>query len=111
MEKNKLTKCGVFLIGGSAGSIEVVLEVLRTLDFAISFPIVVILHRGSASDSVLTELLSFKSSLPIREVEDKDAIKPGVIYMAPPDYHLLFEKNKTFSLDISEKINYSRPSI
>ncbi len=111
MEKNKLRKCGIFLIGGSAGSIEVVLEVLQTLDFAISFPIVVILHRGSASDSVLAELLSFKTSLPIREVEDKDVIKPGVIYMAPPDYHLLFEKNKTFSLDISEKINYSRPSI
>lgn len=42
---------------------------------------------------------------------DKDEILPGVIYLAPPDYHVLIEKDKTITLDDSEKINYSRPSI
>jgi two-component system, chemotaxis family, protein-glutamate methylesterase/glutaminase len=45
------------------------------------------------------------------EAEDKTSIMSGTIYIAPADYHLLIEKDKTFSLDYSEKINYSRPSI
>ena len=44
-------------------------------------------------------------------VEDKTLLEPGYIYIAPPDYHLLFEKNKYLALDISEKVNHSRPSI
>lgn len=38
-------------------------------------------------------------------------IRPGDIYLAPPDYHLLIENDRTVSLDGSEKIQYSRPSI
>ena len=41
----------------------------------------------------------------------KEVILPGTIYIAPPDYHLLFEDENSFSLDASEKINHSRPSI
>ena len=47
----------------------------------------------------------------MREAEEKAVQMPGKIYIAPGDYHLLFEQNKTFSLDASEKVNYSRPSI
>ena len=47
----------------------------------------------------------------VKEVEEKESIIPGVIYIAPPDYHVLIEKDFTFSLDYSEKVNYSRPSI
>lgn len=36
---------------------------------------------------------------------------PRTVYIAPSDYHLLFEKDGSFSLDYSEKVNYSRPSI
>nr|WP_315824569.1 chemotaxis protein CheB [Paraflavitalea speifideiaquila] len=36
---------------------------------------------------------------------------PHTIYIAPTDYHLLLEKDRSFSLDVSEKVNYSRPSI
>jgi len=56
-------------------------------------------------------LLSTKTSLPVKEVEDKEALLPGRIYIAAPDYHLLIEDEHSFSLDSSEKINYSRPSI
>ena len=44
-------------------------------------------------------------------MEDKTALVPGNIYVAPPDYHLLFEKDGLLALDTSEKVNYSRPSI
>ena len=38
-------------------------------------------------------------------------IIPGCIYIAPADYHVLIENENMFSLDCSEKIHHSRPSI
>ncbi len=103
--------CRIVVIGGSAGSLEVLLRILRTLNSGFKFPLVVVLHRGSPADSVLPELLSFKTRIPIREIEDKEPIENGVIFLAPPNYHVLIESETEFSLDYSEKVNFSRPSI
>ncbi|MBD2751284.1 chemotaxis protein CheB [Spirosoma validum] len=103
--------CKVVLIGGSTGSIEVLLDLLPTLRAPLSFAIIIVLHRKNTADSTLADLLSHKTSLPLKEVDDKDSITAGSIYLAPADYHLLIEQNATFSLDDSEKVNHSRPSI
>jgi len=60
---------------------------------------------------VLAHLFSSRTKFKVKEVEDKDSISPGYIYIAPPDYHLLVENENCFSLDSSEKIYFSRPSI
>lgn len=99
------------LIGGSTGSIEVLLQVLPALPAPLPFALIIVLHRKNTADSTLANLLSQKTTCPFREVDDKDPVKPGTIYLAPADYHLLIEQDKSFSLDDSEKINYSRPSI
>jgi two-component system chemotaxis response regulator CheB len=99
------------IIGGSAGSLEVVLNIIATVNNTASFAFVIVLHRKSSSDSSLVSLLADKTSWPVKEVDDKDPILPQHIYIAPGDYHLLIEKEHFFSLDVSEKINYSRPSI
>jgi two-component system chemotaxis response regulator CheB len=106
-----MTTCEAIVIGGSAGSLDVLIHVLPLIDPAIHFSIIIVLHRKPGTDSILTDLLSTKTKLTVKEIEEKDTILPGVIYLAPSDYHLLIEKNNTFSLDSSEKINYSRPSI
>ena len=112
MEKDGIIKgCKVLLIGGSAGSLEVLIQILPRLAQIPTFAIVMVLHRKSAEDNTLEELIGFKTIIPVMEVEDKTPLKPGYIYIAPSDYHLLFENNHTLSLDTSEKINYSRPSI
>lgn len=112
MEKDKINKdFKLVVIGGSAGSLEVILEVLPDLSRALNLAIVIVLHRKNAGDSSLAELLAYKTALPVKEIEDKDPIIPGMVHLAPPDYHLLFEKEGNFALDISEKVNYSRPSI
>jgi two-component system chemotaxis response regulator CheB len=99
------------VIGGSAGALDVVLNIIATVDAAAPYVFVIILHRKSSIDSSLAFLLSDKTNWPVKEVDDKDNILPGHIYIAPGDYHLLVEKDGSFSLDVSEKINYSRPSI
>jgi two-component system chemotaxis response regulator CheB len=103
--------CEALVIGGSAGSLEVLLRILPILDPALTFPIIIVIHRKHGSDSLLPDLLSSKTRLIVKEADEKEPISAGTIYVAPSDYHLLVEQNKTFSLDYSEKINYSRPSI
>jgi len=111
MEKSPvISGCKVVIIGGSAGSLDVLLKLLPRLTVA-TFAIVLVVHRKSSEDSTLEELIAIKTSIPVKEVEDKIALLPGNIYIAPSDYHLLFEKNDQLSLDTSEKVNYSRPSI
>lgn len=112
MAEDQLTKdLTVVLIGGSAGSLEVVMNIIATLDPAAPYALVIVLHRKSSADSSLVYVLSDKTEWPVKEVDDKDLIQPRHIYVAPGDYHLLLEKDGSFSLDLSEKINFSRPSI
>jgi two-component system chemotaxis response regulator CheB len=100
----------VLLIGGSAGSLEVVLQLLPQLKLPAGIAVILVLHRKN-SESLLPDLLAGKTMLPVKEAEDKEWIQPGTIYIAPADYHLLIEADKSFSLDASEKVHYSRPSI
>lgn len=106
-----MKNCHALIIGGSAGSLDVLLKVLPGIDPGINFPIIIVLHRKPGTDSLLTDLLSSKTSLPVKEIEEKENILDSSIYIAPSNYHLLIEKNRTFSLDNSEKVNYSRPSL
>lgn len=101
----------VLVIGGSAGSLEALLQFLPKLKMDIPFSIVIVLHRKNAGESMLTDLLQSRTELPVREIEDKEKMIPSFIYVAPANYHVLIEKDDSFSLDVSEKINYSRPSI
>lgn len=104
-------KRAMLVIGGSAGSLEFLIRTLPLLWAGYQLAIVIVLHRKSGGDSTLTEVLASRSALVVKEVEEKESILPGVIYIAPPDYHVLIERDFTFSLDYSEKVNYSRPSI
>ena len=59
----------------------------------------------------MEELLDSKSSICVKLAEDKEKIRKGFVYFAPPDYHLLLEPDDIFTLDTSEPVMYCRPSI
>lgn len=112
MEENNVKNTyKAIVIGGSAGSLSVLFEVFPALNPELNVALILVLHRKYSGDSSLSDLLSSKTLLPTKEIDDKDPILPGHIYLAPADYHLLIEKNYSFSLDVSEKINFSRPSL
>ncbi|PXY40802.1 chemotaxis protein CheB [Flavobacterium cheongpyeongense] len=112
MEKDQINShFKVLIIGGSAGSLSVLMQVLPQLTAIKSFAIVIVVHRKSTDEQTLEKLIDLKSVVKLRQVEDKVRLLPGFIYVAPSNYHLLFEKNHKLSLDTSEKVNYSRPSI
>jgi two-component system chemotaxis response regulator CheB len=110
MAENAVSKQCV-VIGGSAGGLPGMMYILGRLRPDFPAPIVIVLHRSNDRDSTLTTLLSHKTTLTVKEAEDKETIEPGTIYIAPADYHLLIEKDYSFSLDHSEKVQFSRPSI
>ena len=112
MEENYVSEIKhLLVIGGSAGSLEVLLQILPGIGKHLNIAIIIVLHRRSTNDSALQALLATKTNWKIKEAEEKEMIAPERIYIAPPDYHLLIENDHTFSLDDSEKVNYSRPSI
>jgi two-component system, chemotaxis family, protein-glutamate methylesterase/glutaminase len=113
LEKDQVSRpdMRLLVIGGSAGSLEVVLTMLPRLEVPLKIAIVVIMHRKFTADASLSKLFRFKTEVPVTEVEDKQRLLPGTIHIAPVDYHLLFEQDGTLSLDVSEKVQFSRPSI
>lgn len=112
MEKGTIiSDCKVVIIGGSAGSLNALMQILPELPPLNNFAIVIVLHRKSTDDQTLEDLITLKASVKVKTLEDKVSLLPGFIYVAPSNYHLLFEKNNLLALDTSEKINYSRPSI
>lgn len=99
----------IIVVGGSAGSIQILLDILEHIPAAYCVPVVLVVHRMKNVHSELHRILSVNKR--IIEPEDKQPIKECSIYLAPQNYHLLVEEDKSFSLDYSELVNYSRPSI
>lgn len=99
------------VMGVSAGALEALSAILPVLPADYPLPIVIVVHLPPHKDSILAALLSRKCSLRVCEAEDKEPLLAGTVYIAPPDYHVLVEKDKTLSLSTEEEILYSRPSI
>ncbi len=98
-------------IGGSAGSLQVILAVLTAIGDSFPVPVLVVLHRNGLFESNLEDLFSSRTGLSIKEVEEKELLLDGTVYLCPADYHVLLETDRSFSLDYSERVHFSRPSI
>jgi two-component system, chemotaxis family, protein-glutamate methylesterase/glutaminase len=99
------------LIGGSAGSFQVVISILSLLPKNFPLPVILCLHRLKSIRSGFVEALSFKSAIPVIEPYDKEFIRPGLAYIAPANYHLYIEDDFSFALSTEDPVNHSRPSI
>jgi two-component system, chemotaxis family, protein-glutamate methylesterase/glutaminase len=99
------------VIGASAGALEALSAILPGLPAQYRLPILIVVHVPPDKRSVLVELFRAKCSIQVQEAADKEAMRGGTVYFAPPDYHLLLEKDKTLSLSSDEPVLYSRPSI
>ncbi|MGW9685960.1 chemotaxis protein CheB [Flagellimonas sp. 2504JD1-5] len=100
----------VVLFCGSSGAIEVLELFLSAFKKEIDVAIVVVLHRKVGSPDHLASYLDKKMNIKVNTVEHGIKLERGTVYMAPAGYHCLLEKNMTLSLDLSEKIMFSRPS-
>lgn len=98
-------------IGGSAGSFQVITSILKEIPKDLKIPVFLCFHRLKHIREGFEEALSIHSNIPIIEPDDKEKIKPGIAYLAPANYHMYIEMNRSISLSTEELINFSRPSI
>jgi len=100
----------VVAIGTSWGGLAALRKLLGGLPADFGVPVVVVQHRGKEADQLLGDLLQDATALEVREIEDKEPLVPGTVYLAPSDYHVLIEAGHA-SLSIEEPVRFSRPSI
>jgi two-component system chemotaxis response regulator CheB len=98
------------VIGCSLGGMQALEVIFTAMPRSFCVPIAVVQHRHRASNETLPSHFRRFSRLPVVDVEDKQWIRPGTVYLAPANYHLLVERGE-FNLSVDEKVRFSRPSI
>jgi two-component system chemotaxis response regulator CheB len=98
-------------VGASWGGLHALGRLLESLPGELDVPVAIAQHRGpDGRQPSLAELLQPSAGRSVRDVTDKEPVERGVVYLAPPDYHLLVEAGH-FSLSTEAHVNFARPSV
>jgi two-component system chemotaxis response regulator CheB len=100
----------IIVIGGSAGSVEVILRMARDLPEDLPASLMVVIHTSPHGNGELAGLIERAGPLKCVLASDGDFIQPGRIYLARPDHHLLIESGK-IRVVRGPKENRHRPAI
>ncbi|AEG91511.1 chemotaxis protein CheB [Ramlibacter tataouinensis] len=104
-----MTSAPVVVIGASFGGVNALLELAAALPPDFPAIVGVVLHVGSRA-SILPQLLSRRGPHPAVHPKDGEPPRPGVLYVAPPDHHLLLTP-QAVRLNRGPRENYARPAI
>jgi two-component system chemotaxis response regulator CheB len=99
------------VIGASTGSTKALRQILEAVSSDFPLPIFTVQHLHPLQDKATIVKFHENCSIPIKEAEEKEFIRPGQVYFAPPNYHLLIEDDFTLTLSVDPKVNFARPSI
>jgi two-component system chemotaxis response regulator CheB len=99
------------VVGTSAGGMAALNEMAGQIDQTFDVPVIVVQHLYPNSDDFIARNMNAHCAILVSEANEKEKICAGHIYIAPANYHLLIEEDRTFSLTIDPKVNFSRPSI
>lgn len=105
-----MARRNIIVVGASAGGVEALKDFVKHLPKDLKASVFIVLHLAPYTRSFLPEILSKSTSLTVSHPADGEKIKEGHIYIAPPDHHLLLEKDKVI-VKKGPKENRFRPSI
>jgi two-component system chemotaxis response regulator CheB len=100
----------VVVIAASLGGISALSQVLSALPADFPAAIIVVQHLSPTSPSQLADLLSRRTSLWVKWAEEGDRLQPGVVFVAPPNQHLLLREGDVLTLRQSPRVQWVRPS-
>jgi two-component system, chemotaxis family, protein-glutamate methylesterase/glutaminase len=100
----------IIVMGASSGGIESLMEIVSGLPRDLPAAIFVVLHVSPRGTTKFPEILTRAGRITAAHALDKEPIRPGRIYVAPPDLHLLL-RNGTIRLVRGPKENNARPAI
>lgn len=99
------------VLGASWGGIEASIQVLSRLPANLPVPVFLAQHLRVSTENRLPRVLGQKVDIDVVSPDDKTAICPSRVFVAPPGYHMLVENSEELSLAMYWPVHYSRPSI
>jgi len=99
----------IVAMASSAGGLNALGQVLSDLP-AEFVPVVVVQHLDPRHRSLMAEILGRRTALEVRQAQEGDRVERGVVYIAPPDRHLLVNGDGSLSLTRTELVHFVRPS-
>lgn len=97
------------VMAASAGGLEVYSHLLSGLPKNFPVPILAVQHLTSTAQW-LTAILDRRTSLEVRWANDRDRLRPGRVYVAPPAHHMTLRNRWTLTVDAGPKVNHVCPS-
>ncbi|MEU6992934.1 chemotaxis protein CheB [Streptomyces sp. NPDC046465] len=101
---------GIVVVASSAGGIKGLTAVLGNLGPTLPVPVLVVQHLDPRHRTVIAEVLARRTDLPVQLAQDGERAEPGVVYIGPPDRHLLVLADGTLTLTSTELVHFVRPS-
>jgi two-component system chemotaxis response regulator CheB len=98
------------VVGASLGGLEALRMLVGGLPPEFDIPMTIIQHRHRDSDAILARILQNHTALRVCEVEDKQPVEAGFVYLAPANYHLMVEDDH-FSLSVEAPVRYSHRAV
>ena len=84
----------IVVVGTSAGGIEALRGLVRELPHAFPAPVCIVMHTAPESSGLLHDILGRAGVLPAVQPADMERLRPGYVYVAPPDHHLIVEPGR-----------------
>lgn len=98
-------------IGVSTGGVQALKSLFGQLPADFSLPVLVVQHISPEAGNGMARLLDDLCAIRVKEADEHDALLPGTVYLAPPNYHLLVEREGTLALSADAPVSYARPSV
>ena len=100
----------IVAMAASAGGLKALTGVLAALPADFPAALVVVQHLDPRHRSLMAEILGRRTALGVRQAAEGDRVRPGNVFIAPPDRHLLVNPDGELSLTRTELVHFSRPS-
>jgi len=99
------------VMGVSTGGVAALKRILGGLAADFPIPVIIATHITPDSDNGLAVLLDTLCAIRVKEADDREKLAPGVVYLAPANYHLLVERGGFLALSVDPPVNFARPSV
>ncbi|MGD0374154.1 MAG: chemotaxis protein CheB [Streptosporangiaceae bacterium] len=110
MSERAAEKFDIVAVASSAGGITALGRVLGALPAGLQVPLLIVQHLDPRHETVIADVLSRRSNMPVKLARADMVVEPGFAYVAPPNHHLLVDAGGILALSSTELVHFVRPS-
>ncbi|WP_420033278.1 chemotaxis protein CheB [Streptomyces sp. cg28] len=110
MQDSPTERFQIVAVAASAGGVHALTTLLSGLDGDFPLPVLAVQHLDPRHRTVLADILDRRTEITVKLAEHDEPVRPGTVYLAPPDRHLLVSPDRTLALSRSELVHFLRPS-